>query len=156
MRDVNRGNYGQGQERRDYMENLPWPVAGNGHAQLLPFREKEMPNIQSGIDSGLFLIPLLHVIFFNLIKYVGWPRFPPTGLVIISHLFCLLSLLAVRSLWWERSVMELEICTCKGKRLFTITTPILFHFLYSSLQFLGTTYSSAQNKDKLENHGNKP
>lgn len=62
---------GRGRRGGIIWENLPWPVAGNGHAQLLPFREKEMPNIQSGVDSGLFLMPLLHVIFFNLIKYVG-------------------------------------------------------------------------------------
>lgn len=29
------------------------------------------------------------------------------------------------------------------------------YFLYSGLQLLGTIYSSAQHKDKLENHGNK-
>lgn len=127
MRDVNRGNCGQEQERRGYMANLPQPVAGNGFDQLLPYREKEMPlNIQSCVDSGLFPMPFLQLVFFNLVEYVGWPRFPLTVLMIISHFFCLLPLLAVRSLWWERSVMEPEVCTCKEKGLFTITTPVLF------------------------------
>ena len=133
MRDVNRGNCGQEQQRRglygkiSHCQNLPLPEAGNGLDQLLPSGEKEMAlNSQSCLDSGLFPMPFLHLIFFNLVKYVDWPRFPLTVLMIISHLFCLLPLLAVRGLWWERSVMEPQVCTCKEKGLFTITTPVLF------------------------------
>lgn len=71
MRDVNRGNCGQEQERRGYMANLPLPVAGNGLDQLLPSGEIEMPlNIQSCLDSGLFPMSFLHLIS-NLVKYVG-------------------------------------------------------------------------------------
>ena len=130
MRDVNRGNScSMGRSKKG---GVIWQIS---HCQwlgmdliscYLPEKKKCLFNIQSCLDSGLFPMPFLHLVFFNLVKYVGWPRFPLTVLMILSPLFCLLPLLAVRGPWWERSVMEPEVRTCKEKGLFTITTPVLF------------------------------
>ena len=158
MRDVNRGNScSMGRSKKG---GVIWQIS---HCQwlgmdliscYLPEKKKCLFNIQSCLDSGLFPMPFLHLVFFNLVKYVGWPRFPLTVLMILSPLFCLLPLLAVRGLWWERSVMEPEVRTCKERVSSPSQLPFFLLPIFK-LTLFGTIYSSAQHKDKSGNHGNK-